>query len=48
MVSGVQCAVRGSSASRIAPPLFFGLRNIRLDERCGARMKVAMTYAIKS
>jgi DNA mismatch repair protein MutS len=25
VVSGIQCAVRGSSASRIAPPVFFGL-----------------------
>jgi DNA mismatch repair protein MutS len=25
VVSGIQCAVRGSSAGRIAPPVFFGL-----------------------
>ena len=36
MVSGIQCAVRGASASRIAPPLFFGLLTHRILTIAGA------------
>ena len=30
MVSGIQCAVRGASANRIAPPAFFGLETLAM------------------
>jgi transposase-like protein len=35
VVSGIQCEIRGSGASRIAPPVFFGLHLYRAVDKQG-------------